>query len=283
MKDLLDKVESFRKERKLSNEVARLASFILLAENEDVDAASSIMAAIMVSPAFLESKRGLPDPSQEIQDLDVAIYERLDHSYCQDEQKMIFFRNLFWDFTAPQMQDYAILLNRQVCQGADPLSMVLATGLFTEWEAEIRQAHVEGPGFLTGRPRSVWLFLASCSADEANSESVSVEDRHAHFNECVVKVIKGYSDLAFFDEEVAEKENEIMGLPFDTKEVGGVLMPVYRSDLGFAAAYWRGAACAAVEATGCTMVGCRAPYNLEGLNIKVSKSLSPSFGLIFGS
>ena len=83
-------------------------------------------------------------------------------------------------------------------------------------------------------------------------------------------------------EAVEAKKREILSLPFETREIGGRTMRVYSSDLGFAAAYWAGEPCAAVQSKGYVCVGSQGTPLVE-LGVTLSKTISPQFGLIFGA
>ena len=177
--------------------------------------------------------------------------------------------------------DDAMLAVRVLVQGSDPASLeYVTTG---DVSAPIRQAHRQGPGGLAeGEDRDRWLYLAALSCDE--SKPTTLRERVAQFCQAVIDV----NDYLPMKRRaiIGAKESEIKCLPFTTGKVGGREMRVYATDLGFAAAYWEGEACAAVrchEADGSSYlaVGANAPATLEGLGVKVDKTLAPAFGLIF--
>jgi hypothetical protein len=143
--------------------------------------------------------------------------------------------------------DEAMLASRLMSGGADPASLqYLERGSVSE---KVALAHYAGPGVFTADDpeREDYLGLCALSADE--SQRVSLRERVNHYVESLSIPIDVLPDLA--RDELAS----IMSLPFSTvtlKDIGGdnhlgeVSLRVYKSDRGFANAYWSGVAYAAV-------------------------------------
>ena len=180
---------------------------------------------------------------------------------------------------ALQLQgDEAMLVNRLINRGSDPASLQFAiTGSVAE---PIRRAHTEGPGSLKEGEREDWLVLAAVSFPDDQKDAPSS-----------AKVRQFCKAVAWLrDPDVSNKERrqqaqeelqKIVSLPFEQDTVGGVEMRIYNSDLGFAAAYWSGEEFAAVRQGVNVFVG-SSGRSLEELGVRVDKTVTPAFGIIFG-
>jgi hypothetical protein len=174
--------------------------------------------------------------------------------------------------------DDAMLACRLLAQGADPASIeYLAWGKVSE---PIALAHRQGPGSLTGVDRDTWLYLAALSADESQPSTL---------RERVLGLIRAYCMVTEDDSsegveaKIAAKRAEIAALPYKLANVGGREMRVYRSNLGFASAYWAGEPCAAVlsgDGDGTYIAVGSNGVPLADLEVTVGKPLAPCFGII---
>jgi hypothetical protein len=173
--------------------------------------------------------------------------------------------------------DDAMLACRIIAQGADPASIQYAAGGTVD--DHIALAHRQGPGSLTGQEREDWLYLASLSIDESHGSTLRER-------------LAGLADASFRYQSATPEERaagaeakraEIASLPYRVATVGGREMRVYSSDLGFAAAYWDGEPCAAVEGDyngeRYAAVGSNGTP-LADLGVTVDKPLSPCFGIL---
>ena len=175
--------------------------------------------------------------------------------------------------------DDAILANRLIVQGSDPLSIQLAaTGEVSE---SVRAAHFQGPGSLKGDDKTEWLALASVSLDESQKTSLSVGEKVKQFLRAV-QWFKGASD-GEKRRAAHTEEKKIKALPYRTAKGCHLKVEtrIYESDRGFAAAYWSGCEHAAVKSDdGLLFVGSQ-DRPLSEIGIEVDKELSPQFGIIF--
>jgi hypothetical protein len=179
----------------------------------------------------------------------------------------------------PEHEDDAILANRLVVQGSDPLSLEILDGEVNEGT---RLAHRVGPGVLKGKDKEWWLALAHISTDEATNAGVGVATRVRQFFDAFGHIYNLKNNPAQRQQAAHFMEDKIRNLPFTMEIVGGREMRVYNTDLGFAAAYWGGEDFAAVRSNqGYLMVGSRVE-SLKTFDIMVDKELSPTFGLVFG-
>ncbi len=131
--------------------------------------------------------------------------------------------------------DQAIAAQRAIVDGADPFLLeLLLRGSVSE---PIRTAHHQGPASLEGEARWWWLTLASRSWDEASVENATVLDKLQHLWKSLAWLARA-TDEEMHDAAQAEL-HKILATPYKSETVAGVeLVRVYRSDRGFAAAYW---------------------------------------------
>ena len=134
--------------------------------------------------------------------------------------------------------DEAMLACRLIAQGSDPASLdYIDTG---EVSAKVALAHKEGPGvFKADDPdRLDYLSLCALSADESQ-DTGGVRGRFYGFMHAM--------EILGMDERWRENVMEglgrlelkkIMSLPYVTNQVNGVVMRIYTTDRGFAAAVW---------------------------------------------
>lgn len=172
--------------------------------------------------------------------------------------------------------DEALFANRVVSRGSDPASLELAlNGKISE---PTMRAHSMGPGALKDDERNPWLVLASVSIDEHAAADLPPTEKFKQFYKALQ-----WLETATAEEKSAAADKElqkILSIPFEEEEVSGVRMRVYRSDRGFASAYWSGEEFAAVKEGGLIFVGSKGK-TLEEIGVTVDKQLSPTFGIIF--
>lgn len=187
------------------------------------------------------------------------------------------------ELNKPERQEEAILANRMIVQGADPYSIEIYNEDVTEG---VRSAHFSGPGKLTGKDKRRWLILAYLSEDEAANTGLDVVQRVRRFFDFAKQarhVLQGQGEIDGKDGDqlAREMENDILSLPYVTREIGTRTMRLYESDRGFAAAYWDGEEFAAVrDADGLIFVGSQGA-SLADCGILVDKPLGAHFGIVF--
>jgi len=176
-------------------------------------------------------------------------------------------------------ENEAMLACRLLGGGADPASLqYLEKG---EVDDLVALAHHAGPGiYLEGNnpERETYLALCALSADE--SKSSTLRERVLHYGDTLH--VMGSDREQMFELAALEYE-KIMALPYETKVVDGITLRIYRSDRGFANAYWSGCNYAAVYFEGgdpylyvCT----NGTRSVESLGIKLNKTLDANRGLI---
>lgn len=138
--------------------------------------------------------------------------------------------------------DEAMLANRILSQGADPASLeYVKLGIVSE---PIARAHTRGPASLEGEERMKWLIYATQSADESKAQHSTLRERVLRFANGIRWLITepdATQRAAAYDHLNAIKlEPKIMA------PIGGMVIPVYTRDIGFASAYWSGQDVAAV-------------------------------------
>ncbi len=170
----------------------------------------------------------------------------------------------------------ALFANRILSRGSDPASLELA--LKGEISEPIMRAHKMGPGSLNNEEKFEWLVLAAVSIDEHAASELPPTKKFQQFH----KALNWLETATEEDKKIAaDKELEkILNIPFEEGEIGGVKMRLYKSDRGFASAYWSGEEFAAVQDGDLTFVGSK-EKTLAEIGVSVDKELSPTFGIIF--
>jgi len=178
--------------------------------------------------------------------------------------------------------DEAMLATRALGGGPDPASLeYLSTGKVSTLVA---RAHQLGPGVFEGKnldQRNHYLGLCALSADE--SQERTVRDNLLSFAEALDTLWS--EDVEEFEMGAQVELQKITALPFRVVDVLGTPTRLYRSDRGFAAAYWSGERHAAVagvfQGKPYLAVGTVADTTLaQVFSIQPGKRISPQFGIV---
>lgn len=173
--------------------------------------------------------------------------------------------------------DESMLAARLMSGGADPASLsYLADGHVSP---KVALAHIAGPGiFKADDPdRDHYLGLCALSADE--SKGSTLRGRVNQYLDSLAVPEEAHAALA------ADELDAIMALEFGIARVGSIdcNLRVYRSDRGFASAYWSGIPVAAVYFEG------KEPYlyvctdgsvRVGSLGLPLDKTLDDNRGII---
>jgi len=140
------------------------------------------------------------------------------------------------ELTGPE----SMAAGRLASGGADPASLQLFK--YGEVDDLVALAHHAGPGVYKADDPERETYLALCALSMDESQGSTLRERVLHY----VKVLQIMDNPEQMAALAAIELEKIMACPYMIRDVCGLDLRIYLSDLGFANAYWSGRNYAAV-------------------------------------